>query len=155
MTWAKTGSEFPDECANVGLSDAAYRTHHEAITWLYTVERLDMLVPKRLAGRVMFSSNASAAVAELVAHGWWEDVGDAWRIRHHADVVRSSIATQQKKRAASKRTSQRHRAKKAAESSHQDSDVTPDVTRHPASQSDRQEAPRDAWSDVSVRGVPT
>lgn len=144
MTWAKTGTEFPDDCANVGLSDAAYRTHHEAISWLYMVERTDMLVPKRLAGRVMFSDHSKQAVSELLAHGFWSDEGDAWRIEHHADVVKASIVTQQKKRETSKRTSQRYRQSKSTESA----DVTPDVTRHADRQTDKQastEGAEDAW----------
>lgn len=31
MTWTKTGDEFSDECWT--LSDAAYRLHHEGLTW--------------------------------------------------------------------------------------------------------------------------
>jgi hypothetical protein len=154
MTWVKTGAEFPDDCANVGLSDAAYRTHHEAITWLYTVERMDMLIPKRLAGRVMFSSSAPAAVTELVAHGWWKDVGEAWELRHHADVVRASIATQQNKRSRDKKAQAAARARASQKAGRVSDDVSADAD----SQSDRQTAPRDgdqnAWVDVDVREPP-
>ncbi len=38
MTWAKFGTEFPDECAHQGMSDAAYRTHSEALIYLHRVE---------------------------------------------------------------------------------------------------------------------
>lgn len=98
MTWTKTGVEFPDDCANVGLSDAAYRTHHEAISWLFKVERTDCLIPKRLVRRVLGSDHAEEAVSILVALHWWIDRGDTYEISEHSDDVRSGIVAQQKKR---------------------------------------------------------
>jgi hypothetical protein len=38
VTWVKLGDEFFDDCADAGLSDAAVRTHAEAIGFLYRLE---------------------------------------------------------------------------------------------------------------------
>jgi hypothetical protein len=109
VTYCKTGTEFPDDAAATGLSDAAYRTHHEAITWLYRVEVMELRVPKHLLRRVAGSGDWETAVKDLVSADWWHDDGDAWTIRHHADVVRSGIVAQRKKRARDKRSQAAHR----------------------------------------------
>ena len=45
MTYAKFGSEFPEKLAADGISDAAWRTHAEAIMWVYHVEAWDRALP--------------------------------------------------------------------------------------------------------------
>lgn len=114
MTWVKTGTEFPDDAADAGLSDAAYRTHHEALTWLYRVERDDMRVPKHLVRRFAGSSDYGPATEELVATGFWSDDGTSWVVEHHAEVLRQSLAAQVKHRAQERERQARKRAAAAA-----------------------------------------
>jgi hypothetical protein len=155
MTWTKTGAEFPDDAFNVELSDAAYRTHHEAITYLYKVERTDCYIRTDEVRRFGGSPHVDMAITELVNLGWWVIKGQGYEVVHHGDIIRASVVTQQKKRAASKATSERHRRKKAAAVT---DGVTPDVTRHAVSQSNSQQLggdqePPDVWSDVPVAEV--
>ena len=82
MTWTKTGDEFADECWT--LSDAAYRLHHEGLTWSNR-KLLDGQLAKDDMGR--WSHNPEAA-AELVSVGWWEDHGGHYQIIHHIGYQR-------------------------------------------------------------------
>lgn len=75
MTWTKLGDEFVDDAADI--SDAAVRTHVEALAWANR-RLLDLLVPKRDLRRFAFSTDADKAVQELVAIGWWEDRDRYW-----------------------------------------------------------------------------
>lgn len=106
MTWQKLGTEFWDDCAQAGLSDAAVRTHAEAIGWLYRVESTDMRIGKHLVGRFAGSPCWESAVKELVAAEFWRDGISAYVLVHHADVIRQSIAAQKKKRERDKRAQQ-------------------------------------------------
>lgn len=109
MTWVKTGTEFPADAANVDLSDAAYRTHHEVLTWICLVERMDCRIPKRLLRKVATTEGFEVAAKELVGLGWWRDRGDEFEVIHHADTTRSSLGAQRKQRETSKKTSQTYR----------------------------------------------
>ena len=111
MTYAKKGTEFPDDCAYVGLSDAAYRTHDEAITWLYRVENIDLRIAKHLVPRFVGSAHWRAAVDELIAVKFWTDDDDAYVVVHHADVIRQGIVAQQRKRARDKAAQAKARAR--------------------------------------------
>lgn len=123
MTWVKTGTEFSDDIASAGLSDAAYRTHHEALTWLYRIERDDMRVPKHLVRRFAGSDQHEIAVKDLVAAGFWTDDGDAWVVEHHASVLRQSMAAQHKHR----ERERERQARKRAAAAKVDSNVGPNV----------------------------
>ncbi len=133
MTWTKLGDEFSDECANSGLSDAAYRTHVEAIAWLYRVERMDLQIPKHLLRRFVGSDDWENAVRTLLALDWWRDRGAYYQLVHHEDVIRQSIAAQQAKRTRDKRAQadkRRREDRKAQEVSDDVSaDVIPDTDR--------------------------
>ena len=132
MTWVKLGAEFNSECALQGLSDAAYRTHSEAIGWLYEVEDTSCRIPKRLFRRFAASDGAEAAVEELITASFWKDAGAVWVLVHHASVVRQSIAAQQDKRKRDLKAQHRYRQKVNA-------DVSADVnTASAATQTDRQ-----------------
>lgn len=75
MTWTKLGDEFLDNALD--LSDAAHRTHVEAL--MYSNRRLlDLLLPKRELHRFAGTSDPESAAVELVESGWWQDTGDAW-----------------------------------------------------------------------------
>jgi hypothetical protein len=113
MTWQKLGTEFWDDCAQAGLSDAAVRTHAEAIGWLYRVESKDMRIAKSLVARFAGSVCWDTAVRELVAAEFWRDESDAWLIIHHTDVIRQSIAAQQAKRDRDRRAQQAWRKRHA------------------------------------------
>lgn len=126
------GAEFNSECALANLSDAAYRTHSEAIGWLYEVEETSCKIPKRLFRRFAGSDDAEAAAGELTAAGFWKDAGAVWVVVHHAGVVRQSIAAQQDKRSRDAKAQRRRRRKVSA-------DVSADVAAgSAAAQSDRQ-----------------
>jgi hypothetical protein len=76
MTWTKTGDEFADECWQ--LSDAAYRLHHEGLTWSNR-KHLDGRLDKN--EMVRWAKNPGAA-EELLDIGFWSDEGDHFQIHH-------------------------------------------------------------------------
>ena len=82
MTWVKTGDEFVDDAAD--LSDAAVRTHMDALHW--SARRLlDLHIPKRDLPRFAFSPDAGRGVDELVAVGWWLDKGSTWYLAYRPE----------------------------------------------------------------------
>lgn len=137
MTWRKTGSEFDDECALADLTNGAYRTHMEAIGYVYTVELMTCRFPKRSLPRFASSPTLSEDIRELIGAGFWQDASTEYEIVHHADVIRQSLAAQQKQRAISKKTSAKYRQKKAEEPG-TDNGGTTEVTRHVTPNADRQ-----------------
>lgn len=122
MTWTKTGTEFPEECARDNLSDAAYRTHHEAVTWVSSVEQMSLRIPKRIVRRFAGSPDYQQACKELVELGYWRDhaADGEYQIVHHADTIRQSIGAQQAQRENAKQRQRKHRKKR---------DVTRDTPR--------------------------
>jgi hypothetical protein len=95
MTWTKTGDEFADECWT--LSDAAYRLHHEGLTWSNR-KHLDGRLPK---DEIFRFCKAYEAATELTDRGWWEDHDTHYQIIHQigyqptaASVLRRSLANQ-------------------------------------------------------------
>jgi hypothetical protein len=98
MTWTKLGAEFFDDCADRGLSDAAVRTHVEAIGFVYRLESDGLEIQRHLLRRFAGSGEAEAAVAELVRAGFWRGTRKGWVLVHHAEVVRQSLAAQLTKR---------------------------------------------------------
>lgn len=75
MTWTKFGEEWPDEARD--LTDAAFRTHSEALCWSNR-RGLDLVIPKRDLKRFAETDNPDVAVKDLIASGWWQDCGDTW-----------------------------------------------------------------------------
>lgn len=135
MTWTKLGSEFADECATVDLSDAAFRTHVEAIAFIYDVTAEDCRFPKRAVRRFATSEKATAAISELCAHGWWADRETHFEVLHHADVIVDSLHAQSAKKDRDRAAKQRQRAKE--DKPPKSSDVSADVSADPR-QTDRQ-----------------
>lgn len=93
--WIELGTEFWDDCAHADLSDAATRTHAEAIGWLYRVESSDHVLKRSMLQRFAGTRDPIAAMAELVAAGFWRCTESGWVLAHHGDVVRQSLAAQQ------------------------------------------------------------
>ena len=139
MTWRKTGAEFDDECAAVDLSDAAYRTHMEAIGYVYKMKDHDCKVPKSSLRRFATSKNAEQAIAELVAVGFWVDRGPHYVVAHHGDVIADSLDAQQAKRDRDRKAQQAHRDRLAKRQATQgvSADVIAD-TRQTDRQTDKQ-----------------
>ena len=132
MTWAKFGTEFFEELMLAGVSDAAARTHAEAIAWVYRTgelaEQVTMAVPKRLLPKIAGTAEPDLAAEELRDAGLWREAGGCWVIVHHADVVRQSIAAQRAKRERDRKAQNRHRTRAG---------VSADVSA-PVNQTDRQ-----------------
>ena len=84
MTWTKLGDEFADECARAGLSDAAFRTHVEGLSWAMRREtggNLDKIDVRK----AIETPHAAAAIAELLAVGFWEQTEHGYIVRHHME----------------------------------------------------------------------
>jgi len=47
MTWTKLSDDFPEDCARVGLSDAAVRTHLEGLVWAGCSPVISLALPTR------------------------------------------------------------------------------------------------------------
>lgn len=135
MTWRKTGTEFDDECANVDLSDAAYRTHLEGIGFVYRIEADSCMFAKSAVRRFATSTDADRAIQELIDHGFWKDRGSRYEVVHHGDVIRESLHAQQGKRDRDRAAKQRQRAKQSEQE--QAADVSGEVSAD-SRQTDRQ-----------------
>lgn len=127
MTWTKLGDEFPADARD--LSDAAFRTHVEALCWSNS-RRLDLLIPKREVRRFTETTDPDTAVEELVATGWWQDCADAgWYVGCRFaewQLERSVIEHRNKLHADRQRRYRMHRAG----DHRQCKDPTACVTRH-------------------------
>jgi hypothetical protein len=84
MTWVKLAESFADDCETVELSADAFRLHVEALCW--TMRRVSGGgLTARDVRRLSTSERTAAAVAELLAVGFWVAVGDGYLIRHHME----------------------------------------------------------------------
>jgi hypothetical protein len=114
VTWTKLGDEFSDEARD--LSDAAYRTHVDALCWSNR-RQLDLVIPKRDLRRFGETDDPDTAAKELVHGGWWEDRGDAWWIGcRFADWQQESVVIA-KRREQSATTTRRSRLHKVGDHS--------------------------------------
>lgn len=139
MTWTKFGAEFFDDCANHGLSDAAVRTHAEAIGWLYTVESVDLTIAKNVVRRFAGSENYADGIRDLLAVEFWCMQGAKYQVVHHADVIRQSLAAQQKKRSRDKQAQRDYRKRQGLSVVPDVSDdVSADVSGDAVRQTDKQ-----------------
>jgi hypothetical protein len=111
MAWADYGTEFSGECVAAALSDAAYRTHREAIDWLYLAEQPSCRIPKNIVLHLPGNSRRRA-VAELLAAGFWKDHGDCFEVVHHAEVIRDSLIRQAGARERNRRSQAALRARR-------------------------------------------
>jgi hypothetical protein len=105
VTWSKFGDEFP--AAARDLSDAAFRTHVEAVCWS-NGRLLDLMIAKHEVRRFAETSDPVTAVEELVAAGWWQDCGDAgwyigcrfaeWQLERSVIDHRRALAAERQRR---------------------------------------------------------
>lgn len=149
MTWRKTGSEFDGECAHVDLSDAAYRTHQEAIGHVYEVGSMECVFAKKRVRNFAHSDDAEQAVRELLEHGFWVDEGSTYRIVHHEDVIRQSLVAQGNKQVRDKKAQQARRDRQATTPA--EPNVSADVSADTDRQTDRHL--RDASEPTCKHGV--
>lgn len=159
MTWSKFGTEFFDQMVDAdfhsSLDDAAQLTHTQAIHYLYSVEGNSLVFKKSTLRRFATSQQALAAADELVRCGLWEDLGNSYRVVHHANVVRQSLAAQSKQREGAKVRQARKRAKgadKAAEGA-QESQAP---AEHAAPQQEQQPEPEpvSSWAVAEIPSEP-
>lgn len=141
MTWTKISEDFPEDCARVGLSDAAVRTHLEALVWAMRRENDGRLLTRDLS-RLADTSDPTAAADELVAVGFWTQLPDGWQIEHQMEHQPESEVIAAKRAANAER--QRRLRRKAAGL---EPDPTPDDT------SSQRESRRDETRDPERSGT--
>lgn len=111
MTWLKLGEEFPVELAKLHLSDAAFRTHVEGLS--YSLDReSDGVLADTEVRRFAETTDYGAAVQELVDHGLWIRIDGGFRIVHHMEH-QPTAAYLADERSNAARRKQREREKKA------------------------------------------
>jgi hypothetical protein len=108
--WTKLGDEFGDEAWS--LSDAAFRTHVEALMWSNRLG-LDGMIPKRHFRKFTFSTQAEQGGDELIRTGWWKDTGDFWDIGLRFPEWQLEREVVESRRAAAALRQRRHRLHKA------------------------------------------
>jgi hypothetical protein len=128
--WTKLGDEFGDAAWN--LSDAAHRTHIDALMWSNRLG-LDLVVPKRHLRRFAFSDQADVAADELCSAGWWKDTGDFWDVGQRFPEWQMESAVVEQRRSSAALRQRRHRMHKAGNHGlclpQNCPEVTSDVTR--------------------------
>jgi len=109
MTWLKLSDDFADECAEAGLSDAAFRTHVEGLLWTMRRESGGRLTPRDVK-RFAETDDPDAAVAELAGVGFWADTTGVIAVVHHMDQqVEPRVLAQRRKLATERQRSVRYR----------------------------------------------
>lgn len=114
MTWCKLGDEWPDAARD--LSDAAYRTHTEALCW--SARRLlDLIITKRDIPRFAETGDPESAVAELVRTGWWQEIPEGYYIGVRFAEWQLESTVVQARRDSNAIRQRRHRLHKAGDHS--------------------------------------
>jgi hypothetical protein len=70
VTWLKLSDDFAEQAARDGLTDAAFRTHVEALLWTMRRETGGWIWSRDIR-RFAETADPEAAVIELVSLGWW------------------------------------------------------------------------------------
>jgi hypothetical protein len=71
VPWVKLSDDFGERAARTGLSDAAFRTHIEALLWTMRRETGGWIHSRDIP-RFAETKDPEAAVEELVGLGWWD-----------------------------------------------------------------------------------
>jgi hypothetical protein len=160
MSWTKLSDDFGDHCA--GLSDAAFRTHVEALVWTMRRET-GGYINARDVRRFGESVHVDMAVTELVNCGWWSIENDGYRVNHHMEHQPEPDVIAARRHLAAER--QRRKRRKAAGVTEDKSqrDVTRDNPRDPGRDGSgrdgvttavREELDEDACEWCADRGCP-
>ena len=90
MTWCKLGDEFPDDLAEVELSDTAFRLHVEGLCWTMKRESGGLIRAHELR-RLTAIENPETGLKELLDVEYWETIDQprGWLIRHHMNHQRT------------------------------------------------------------------
>jgi hypothetical protein len=84
MTWLKLSDDFDDDCARTDLSDAAFRTHVQGL--LYAMRReTGGWLDDRSVRRFPDTKDPEAAIAELVASGFWARGDGGYQVIHQME----------------------------------------------------------------------
>jgi hypothetical protein len=115
MTWVKLSDDFGPRMAAYQVSDAAFRTHVEALNWC--MFRLnDGVIPVGELIRFLESPNWSAAVDELIDIGLWSmNEGNQTLSVHFGMEWQRTPEQVEKERAATAARVAKHRAKKESD----------------------------------------
>ncbi len=84
MTWLKLSDDYADELARFDLSDAAFRTHTEALGWVMRRETGGEITERDVL-RFAESTHAVAAIRELCDLGLWQRIPGGYVVRHHME----------------------------------------------------------------------
>lgn len=150
MTWTKTTDTYPRDARRARLTDAAYRLHHEGLTWVNHLEtgpdidRDDLGV---LSG-IRPLARAEEAVAALLAAGWWRETSDGWAVvEHYGDQIEPTVLARRRE---ADRERQRRKRAKAAGIDPETGEVLPKpepkpepLSRRDDPRDDRRDDPRD------------
>lgn len=82
MTWAKLSDDYPVQTAP--LSDAAFRTHTEALCWTMLRETGGRISDREVQ-RFAETQDPEKAVEELVRRAFWKVDGGGYLIVHHME----------------------------------------------------------------------
>lgn len=125
MTWTKLSDDFGDSCST--LSDAAFRTHVEALIWTMRRET-GGFITMRDVRRFAESPHAEMAVTELVAVGWWSVDGQGYRIHHHMEHQPEPDLIAKRRELTTERVRKHRRKKAGLDSTDSGNAVTDGVT---------------------------
>ena len=87
MTYFTMPEEFSADCARAHLSDAAFRTHVEALLWCLHRRCTGGELLTDETRRWCDASNPDAAIGELIRRGFWEETDDGWLIVRHVNFL--------------------------------------------------------------------
>jgi hypothetical protein len=144
--WLKLTDDFPARCAAAGLSDAAVRTHIDALCSIMAREKGPVLAARELR-RFLESEDADRAITELLAAGWWIRDGSDGAVRvveNMADQPEPEVIA--KRREATAERKRRERLRKAG------LDVDPDTGEVLSRVTSRRDGTRDPGRDGAGRG---
>lgn len=79
MTWTRISDTFPDQPNVLGLSDAAFRAHIEALVWSNR-HLTDGRIPAGALRRIASAVDTDAVVAELLEASLWQVEGDTYEL---------------------------------------------------------------------------